>query len=271
MRCASYATADGYELIRISDYLNTLGNVVEKFSPEIIHAKMDLESDGATCDIFIFEYGCLIIWGASLAQEKLILKKLSKFTRTPFNKPYDDACEYVIKDVEQTTIDEENDLITLGKDADISMISISYGLSQSIKLAQFEDSVIKTIAVTKKIPRELIELGKISLSRKELAQKMGELFAVRNLINLYSDLLDTPEFFWRRPKCEPYYMMTVEFLDIKTRIEILNKRLDVLHELYEMLSNELQHIHGSRLEIIIIFLITFEVILSIFRDILGWL
>jgi len=271
MRCASYAAAEGYDLSKISDHLNTIGTPVKKLTQEVIHTLMDIEGDGSNCHVFIFQYGCLIIWGATLAQEKMIIKKLNKYANKSFQVPYDDLCEYVISDSNETTIDEEGDLITLGDDLDISMISISYGLSQSIKLAQFEDSVLKTIELTKSIPRELIELGKISLSRKELAQKMGELFAVRNLINLYSELLDTPEFFWRRPKCEPYYIMTIEFLDIKTRTEILNKRLDVLHELYEMLSNELQHIHASRLEIIIIFLITFEVIVSILRDILGWI
>lgn len=271
MRCASYATAEGYDLSKISDYLNTLSYPIKKFTPELIHASMESEEVGHDCDVFIFEYGCIIIWGASLAQEKIIIKKLSKYATKILSTPYDDICEYVVEDTEETTIDEEGDKITIGNDSALSMISISYGLSQSIKLSQFEDSVLKTIEVTKRIPRELIELGKISLSRRDLAKKMGELFAVRNLINLYSDLLDTPEFFWRRPKCEPYYIMTVEFLDIKTRTEILNKRLDVLHELYEMLSNELQHIHGSRLEIIIIFLITFEVIISILRDILGWI
>lgn len=271
MRCASYATADGYDLSKISDYLNTLGHPAKKFTQEIIHTNMDIEGDNETCDVFIFQYGCVIIWGASPAQEKTIIKKLSKYATKPFPTVYDDICEYVISNSEETSIDEEGDLITIGEDSSLSMISISYGLSQSIKLAQFEDSVLKTIEATKMIPRELIELGKISFSRKELAQKMGALFAVRNLINLHSDLLDTPEFFWRRPKCEPYYFMTIEFLDIKTRTEILNKRLDVLHELYEMLSNELQHIHGSRLEIIVIFLIAFEVIISISRDILGWI
>lgn len=271
MRCASYATAEGYDLSRLSDHLTTIGNSVEKLTQEILHAKISIEGEPDTCDVFVFKYGCLIIWGASLAQENLIIRKLSKYASSPIATPYDDVCEYLVEAVEETTIDEESDRITIGKDATISMISISYGLSQSIKLAQFEDAVLKTIEATKSIPRELIDLGKTKFSRRELARKMGELFAVRNVINLHSDLLDTPEFFWRRPKCEPYYLITIEFLDIKTRTEILNKRLDVLHELYEMLSNELQHIHASRLEIIIIYLIMFEVIVSIFRDILGWI
>jgi uncharacterized Rmd1/YagE family protein len=118
------------------------------------------------------------------------------------------------------------------------------------------------------MPAELATKGKISLSRKKLSQKIGALFAERNSVNLHSDILDTPEFFWRRPRYEPYYVMGVQYLDITTRIGILNKRLDVIHELYDILSNELKHSHSSRLELVIIFLIFIEVMITILRDFL---
>ena len=105
--------------------------------------------------------------------------------------------------------------------------------------------------------------GNISLSRKSLAKKIGTLFVERNYINLNSDILDTPDFFWRRAKYEPYYEMSIDFMDIKQRLGILNSRLDIIHELYGILSTELQHIHSSRLEWIIIFLILIEVLLGV--------
>ena len=57
---------------------------------------------------------------------------------------------------------------------------------------------------------------------------------------LHVDVLDTPEFFWEYPELEPLYIMTANYLDIETRVEVLNQRLDVIHELFEMLGNELQ-------------------------------
>ena len=52
-------------------------------------------------------------------------------------------------------------------------------------------------------------------------------------------------------------------MDIQQRLEILNKRLDVIRELYEILSNELNHIHSSRLELVIIYLIVIEVFIQV--------
>ncbi len=56
--------------------------------------------------------------------------------------------------------------------------------------------------------------------------------------------------------------MTAAFQDIQVRQNILNHRLDMIHELYSILSNELNYKHSTRLEIIIIVLITMEVLFA---------
>ncbi len=267
MRCASYCTGDGYNLNKAMDHLQTIHVECQLYYNEVLYAKFPLESEEVTeqryCEVLVFKYGCVVFWGSTHYDEKLILKRLAKYLTNPVKSLLTDSCQYLLMEGAETEIDEESDLITLGSDAPILKVSISYGLSQSVKLAFFEASVDNTIELTKKIPQELIDYGKISLTRKTLARKMGELFAVKNLINLHSAILDTPEFFWRKPKYEPYHVMTIAFLDLKTRIDILNKRVDVIHELYVMLSNEQQHLHSARLEWIIICLIMIEIILAL--------
>ena len=169
---------------------------------------------------------------------------------------------------EEPIIDEEEDRIILQSEDPILKISLSYGLSQSAKLAAFEHDIDQTIQRTRQLPAELAEKGKISLSRKKISQHIGKLFSQKNSINLESFALDTPEFFWKRPRYEPIYQMSVEFLDIQVRLNILNDKLNVVHELYEILSNELKHAHSSFLEWVIIILILVEVILSILKDFL---
>ncbi len=88
----------------------------------------------------------------------------------------------------------------------------------------------------------------------------------RNFINVHAEMLDTPEFFWNHPELEPFYRRTAHYLDVNKRIEVLNKRLGVVHELFEILSNELNHQHSSRLELIIISLIVIEVVIALLRD-----
>ena len=267
MQCASYCTGRFYNLSAISEYLSKANVVHRVYGVDVLHMEtehMDIDQKG---DVFVFNYGCVILWGFNQSNEEKILKKLSGFLDDEIPEYITDRCHYsIVEKEENTRVDEENDTIVLhSKDPQVKL-SLSYGLSQSVKLSLFESSVEKTIDDNKKIPSELIKTGKISMSRKGLAKKIGTLFAERNFINLNSDILDTPDFFWRRPKYEPYYDMAVQFMDIKQRLIILNSRLTIIHELYEILSTELHHIHSSRLELIIIYLILMEVLIAIMRD-----
>jgi uncharacterized Rmd1/YagE family protein len=63
------------------------------------------------------------------------------------------------------------------------------------------------------------------------------------------------------------YRTTVNYLDVFTRVDVLNKRLDIVNELLEMLGNQLNHQHSSTLEWIIIALIVIEVIIALSKEV----
>jgi uncharacterized Rmd1/YagE family protein len=111
---------------------------------------------------------------------------------------------------------------------------------------------LHTIEDTAHIPRALAETGRLNLSRRAIARMRGKLYLAVSDINLNFDLLDTPEFFWEYPEVEHVYTLTATYLDVKPRIEVLNKKVHVIHELFEMLAEEQNHKHSTVLEWIII-------------------
>jgi uncharacterized Rmd1/YagE family protein len=261
MRCTSFCTAEAYQGDLLVAHLQRQGYTPRLFDG-VIHIQRT-HGDNAS-DIFFFPYGCIIIWGCDAREEREVLALVQEAEVNPLPHFVEDYSTFLLGDT--TEIREESDEIVLEADDVLIKLSISHGLSQSVKLGTFEESIGKTIEKTRHLPKELAGKGKISLSRKKLAQQLGSLFAERNSINLHTDILDVPEFFWRRPQYEPYYLMAAAYMDIQMRLDILNKRLDVIHELYEILSNELNHIHSSRLEWIIIILIVIEVVLVLLKD-----
>lgn len=265
MRCTSFCTADAYRLSELLTFLREEG-FDPHFYDDVVHLpyKQDNYHFG---DVFFFAYGCVITWGLSIPQEQTILSLIKTFESDPLFTPVEDYATYRTGDA--IAIHEEEDEIILKDDDLLVKLSFSHGFSQSVKLSTFEESTDRTITKTRHIPLELAQKGKISLSRKKLSQKMGELFAERTSVMLHTDILDTPEFFWRRSRYEPYYQMATEYMDIAQRMDVLNKRLDVIYELYGILSNELNHAHSSRLELTIIYLIVIEVVLVIIKDFLN--
>lgn len=204
------------------------------------------------------------MWGFTDEEERNILASLKEFEKEPIAKAEIDEFTFIYGD----TMGIDEDEIILQTKNMLTKLAISHGLAQSVKLTTFEETIQNTIDKTKYLPENLAKKGKIAMSRKGISLKMGELFTERNFINLHSEILDTPEFFWNYPELEPFYRRTAHYLDVSKRVDVLNKRLNVVHELFEILRNELNHQYTSRLEWIIIILIVIEVVIAVLRDLL---
>lgn len=259
MDCRAYCTASAYHIKPLYERFKQVGATVTLYR-DVIHFVVPGEAIG---DIFYFPYGATVFWGLNLEQCLSYLEQIKEFEQHPVDEVETDEFTFVFGD---NTKIVEDEIILPNRDV-LSRLAISHGLAQSVKLGTFESALRKTFNHTKHIPEDLARHGRISLSRREIRRKMGELFIERNSINLHVDVLDTPEFFWEYSELEPLYAMTANYLDLETRVEVLNQRLDVIHELFEMLGNELNHQHSSRLEWTIIILIIMEVFLSLLRDV----
>ena len=259
MRCSCYCTASSYDIPRLFQHLQKLGST--QLFRDVIHIQIKDDSH-VKGEIFYFPYGSIVCWGFTEEEEKDILNSLKEFEREPNAKSELDEFTFTYGEI----IKIEEDEITLHNKSTLTKLAISHGLAQSVKLTIFEELIQKTIDNTKQLPIDLVRKGKIKLSRKEISKKMGEIFIERSFINLHSEILETPEFFWDYPELEPFYRRTAHYLDVNKRVEALNKRLNVVHELIEILSSELNHQYSSRLEVTIILLILVDVIIALLRD-----
>ncbi|HTM62901.1 MAG TPA: RMD1 family protein [Gammaproteobacteria bacterium] len=261
-RCVSFCTADSYDLLGLANFFKKKGYFT-RLSRDVLHVT-NLKRPG---DIFFFTHGCFVCWGFKKAFEDKVLDYVKEFAANPLSTIETDYFYYEYG--ENTSFDtHENlriDIITLDSDEAQEKLAISYGLSQSIKLEAFEEAIKGAIKRNSKLPEEIASKGKVSLSRQAIFQRMGEIFIARSSINLNIEYLDVPEFFWRNPSLESYYTMTSKFLDISSRVSALNQRLDVLQELLDILNTQVQHLHSSLLEGIIILLILVEIFISVFQ------
>jgi uncharacterized Rmd1/YagE family protein len=260
MRCTCYCTSGSYDIPKLFQHLVSLGPA--QLFRDVVHIQ-HREDKKIKGDVFYFQYGVIVCWGFTESDERQLIADVKDFERE--SNPKIELDEFTFSYGDVMRIDEDD--IMLQNKNTLTKLAVSHGLAQSVKMITFEELIQKTIENTKQLPKELAVKGKIPLSRKQISKKMGELFIERNFINLHTEILDTPEFFWDYPELEPYYRKTAHYLDVSKRVDILNKRLNIVHELFEILSDELNHQHSSRLEWTIIILIVIEVILAVLRDI----
>lgn len=260
MRCVSFCPTESYRLAPIASFFRTKGYNVKQYR-KVLHISYPPKEG----DIFIFSYGCLVTWGLSRNEEKQLLEQLKPFSIGPFSTIEIGRFIYKYGDrTEMATHERFNiDIIVLESESVQLKLAISYGLAQSIQLESYESAVQKTIEQNSHFPEQLAKKGHIDLSQKEISCRMGQIFLARSSINLNSEYLASPEYFWEHASLEDYYNMIEKFLDIPRRVSTLNQKLDVLHELFDMLSSQLQHRHSNMLETVIILLIFAEIVISL--------
>ena len=261
-RCVSFSTAGGYNLLAIADFFKKKGYET-RASRDVVHVSNAKKSG----DIFFFNYGSFVCWGLKKSFEFRLLDYVKEFAVQPLARVESDQFYYYYGD--ETRIDTHEklrlDIITLDSEDPQLKLAVSYGLSQSIKLETFEEAVKQAIQKNSNLPEEIAYRGSISLSRRAIFKRMGEIFIARSSINLSIEHLDAPEFFWRNPSLEIHYVMVKKFLDISSRVMALNQKIDLLQELLDILNSQVQYSQSTMLEGIVILLIAVEVIISLLQ------
>jgi uncharacterized Rmd1/YagE family protein len=105
-------------------------------------------------ELFIFDYGVLVFWNFSRAQELLMLEDLSDFAIRPLKDNPDDLEDMQIEEMHfqyDTTQKHSrifNDMLTLKSGNHMIKLTLSHGISQSAVLARYEDIMDNTIEVS---------------------------------------------------------------------------------------------------------------------------
>lgn len=267
MECLSFCIANSIDLTQLDNhikhhchdtYCSTRSRDVLKLSPKRLVNAL----------IFIFKNGTVVSWGVKRHSVRIYLDLVKPFSEKAVNFLVHDEFSYKVGDrisiephaffdVDCLTIDKDN------LDSEELKLSLSYGFSQSVKLQYFETIIETLIEKYNPIMRDLSNEGKMKISRKQIRQAIGEILGAKSQMNLISNFLYHPKYFWQHPTLEEYYIMLERYLHIQRRVNTINHRLDTLNEVFEMFNRYLEVRHSHSLEIIIIVLIAIEIIFAV--------
>lgn len=148
-----------------------------------------------------------------------------------------------------------------GTEGLLAKAAFSSGIARSTKLAALDNH----IESTKSLIENLANARELGIRGTKVLQLTGQLLQIRGQLNLYSELIETPDLYWEEPELEALYSLISKRLDVAPRIAILNKKLDYASESVNILKSHLSEEQGVRLEWMIIILIMVEVGFEIFH------
>ncbi|XP_044278647.1 required for meiotic nuclear division protein 1 homolog isoform X2 [Varanus komodoensis] len=297
MQCTAFATADEYHLGNLSHDLTSYGYVEISTLPRdaanvLVIGTESTEKKFDPGVIFFFREGAVVFWNVEEKMMKNIMQVLEKHEIQPYEVAlvhWENEEVNYRKGEGQSKLHRGEILINSELDADEAILekfAFSNALCLSVKLAIWEASLDNFVESIQSIPEILKSRRKVKLSHADVMQKIGELFALRHRINLSSDLLITPDFYWDREHLEQLYDKTCQFLSINRRVKkavnllvtifvtillyilfllVINEKLQHCTELTDLMRNHLNEKHALRLEWMIVILITIEVLFELSR------
>eukprot|EP01117_Protostelium_nocturnum_P007472 TRINITY_DN2670_c0_g1_i1.p1 TRINITY_DN2670_c0_g1~~TRINITY_DN2670_c0_g1_i1.p1 ORF type:complete len:415 (-),score=144.71 TRINITY_DN2670_c0_g1_i1:192-1412(-) len=266
LECTAHYTAEEYNINDLYLYLSSRSSGVFISSAE---SKSTVVSrpykDG---DVFYFEGGSVVFWGVSQSDAVNVLQELKKFEKNPVSVVPTESMDYTFTDANSHIRD---DIIFLTENQDKfslhqQQLAFSYGFHQSVKLSYLEEEISDQIKGAKDIQGRLVEKRRWLTDTKthlHINRLLSNFLSIRAALNLHSDLLGTPDIFWDHPALEKFFLQMTKNMEINSRIDIVNRRLEESGHVLELLKTELTTKHGSRLEVLIIWLITVEVVIAI--------
>lgn len=231
--------------------------------PDVIHAVAKYEVGHEPREIFFFREGSIVMWNISDLECGNVLQFLRRYEQNRYTEELvqteSELMNYTYADSGKKSHLKDGDIILAQEAGNLDKYTFSNAMAQSVKLGIWEASLNRYVDSIEFVTEDLKFGKKIQMTQHEVLRKQGELFALRHRINLTSDLLDTPDFYWERDDLESLYQQTCGYFSIAKRTKVMNERLNHCLELVSILSSHLSDRHHVRLEWMIIILIMVEV------------
>jgi len=273
-----YSAAESLDLFGLQDALRqqelyTRVELPDELDPSCIYVYKECDFEEKRKDILLFKEGCVVFWNVPELERRQVLSDIKSFSENKYDEETvfeeSEMLNYRMSSTKKNHF--QNGVINILSDDDVlAKYTFSNAISNSVKLGSWEiylENIIDSISF---IADDLRRSKPITPEKNFILQKSGEILSLRHMLNLSSDYLDTPDFYWDREDMETLFLMTCNHLAVKKRTEVANKKLSYCLEIMEMINGHIQHEHGSKLEKIIIALIAVEILFEFIHFCRTW-
>jgi len=189
-------------------------------------------------ELHCFEYGVVVLWSLTPAQERDVLSALvgpALEGALPPGEVEVDEFAYVYGPGKPSIADDTISLPARAVGDATTKLAISHALAQSTKLCLYEERVLEVVEATRDLPEAMAATGRVPLGRTAVARLIGRVFLLKSAVNLLGSILDVPEYFWDRPdSLQTLYTRVCAYVELPGRVEVLNARFDVLNQMLDL-------------------------------------
>jgi uncharacterized Rmd1/YagE family protein len=216
---------------------------------------------GAEGFVTLFRYGVAVVMGLTAAEEDEVLRSLQRRLTRPV-KPAEEETVLIEMAPDKDDQIPPGGPITLKTMTPDHLIVIADALSKSVVLARDEREVTAVFELVEPFARQLAEHGRVVAGRRTILKHVGNALLVQHRVSGRVAVADKPDVVWDRPDLDRLYARLEDEYELKERADALAKKLAVIAETAEVLTDIIDTKRSMRLEIIIVVLIAVELLVA---------
>ena len=242
--------------LQIGDRINTAG-----FEGEILSSTPLAVRIGMTGLAVVFRYGVVVFLGLMVDQEAEFLERLVPRTFGGISPHEEEWAKVQIAKEAEEPIPVGGPIVVREMSLE-RLLVVSDALAKSVVLGRDEREVANVFDTIEPFARELATSGQTSKSRTDLLKLLGNSLLVQHRVSGRVAVDEKPDVLWDRPDLERLYARLEDEYELKERASVLDRKLAVIAETAQALTDIIDTKRSLRLELVVIFLIAFEIVVT---------
>jgi uncharacterized Rmd1/YagE family protein len=214
--------------------------------------------------VAVFRYGVVVFFGLSVLEEDEVLRSLASRIVRPFALTDDETA------VIEAAADKDEQILPGGPISVKAitpehMLVVADALAKSVVLARDEREVAAVVEVVEPLARALAEKGSTPGGRRAIFKHIGNALLIQHRVSGRVAVAEKPDAVWDRPDLERLYARLEDEYELTERAEALSRKLAVISNTAEVLTDMIDTKRSLRLEFIIVILILFEIVITFYQ------
>jgi uncharacterized Rmd1/YagE family protein len=245
--------------LQIGDRINTAG-----FEGQVLSSAPLAVRVGSAGLAVLFRYGVAVFIGLSADQEAEFLERLHARTFGKISPAEEEWAKIQVANEADETIPVGGPVLVREFSLE-RLLVVADALAKSVVLGHDERQVTNVFDTIEPFAQELAKFGKTSRDRTDLLKLVGNALLVQHRISGRVAAGEKPDVLWDRPDLERLYARLEDEYELSERVETLNRKLSVISDTAITLSDIIDTKRSLRLEIIVVFLIAFEIVITFYE------
>lgn len=213
--------------------------------------------------IFVFSFGAITFIGIDSKQINLfILNYTSNVNVKRFSKLLWE--DYELKINSKSKVIVKSNQVFLPRFEEEASLIISRIMAQSVAMDYYEQLADRVFENFSPINKELMQKGRLAISRKNLLRTIGLNNVIMQKIISKLHILDEPDIIWEDDLMWSLYDRLHSMFDLEDRFKTIEYKLRFVQENSQILLDSMQGRRETMLEIAIIVLIFLELVLFLY-------